>query len=208
MHKPVGDAYEKITHALLYLAASSPKSRLEKIKAIKLLYLADRYHLRRYGRPITKDAYVAMTYGPVGTLAKDILEAQPIYVGEEPIEYARAHIDTKGYDYIPKREPNIQLFSESEKEALDFALENFGKYKWNELIDLTHAFPEWTVHQSELKKSGGMVPMNWLMFFDNPDPNNKDFKRFFSSGDVFEAITNPVAKESFIDRERDATLWK
>jgi hypothetical protein len=45
----------------------------DRVKLTKLIYLADKYHLIRYGRTITNDDYYAMKYGPAGTTLKDIL---------------------------------------------------------------------------------------------------------------------------------------
>src|ERR1700712_384885 len=39
--------------------------RMSYMKLIKLLYLADREALARWGRPITTDSYVSMKHGPV-----------------------------------------------------------------------------------------------------------------------------------------------
>src|SRR5260370_11079880 len=44
-----------------------------KYKICKLLFLADKYHLVRYGRPITGDRICAMEYGPVPSVALDAL---------------------------------------------------------------------------------------------------------------------------------------
>jgi hypothetical protein len=44
------------------------------MKAYKLLWLADRYHLRQYGRTITGDTYFALPLGLIPSDAKNILE--------------------------------------------------------------------------------------------------------------------------------------
>ena len=51
-----------------------------KMKALKLVYIADRYHLRKYGRLITNDTYFAMNYGPVPSGTKDIAEASEVFL--------------------------------------------------------------------------------------------------------------------------------
>ena len=62
----------KIIEALHYILHKIKIA--DKIKIIKLIYLADKYHLVRYGRTITNDDYYAMEYGPVGSTVKDVLE--------------------------------------------------------------------------------------------------------------------------------------
>ena len=44
--------HEKATQAINFFARESG-GQINKMKAIKLIYFAERYHLRKYGRPIT-----------------------------------------------------------------------------------------------------------------------------------------------------------
>ena len=46
-------------------------------KLIKLLYLADREALLRWGRPITTDRYVSMDHGPVVSNVYELIRAEP-----------------------------------------------------------------------------------------------------------------------------------
>ena len=66
-------AHRKATQALNFFALSA-SGRMNKLKALKLVFFADRYHLRLYGRPITNDRYLAMKYGPVASSCKDLAE--------------------------------------------------------------------------------------------------------------------------------------
>jgi len=63
----------KTTQALNYFAIKAGGT-INRMKAIKLVYLADRYHLRKYCRLITNDIYFAMDNGPVASGVKDIAE--------------------------------------------------------------------------------------------------------------------------------------
>src|SRR5680860_294981 len=54
-------SYEKATQALNFMATKDG-GRISKLKAIKLIFLADRYHLRKYGRPVVGDQYFAMEH--------------------------------------------------------------------------------------------------------------------------------------------------
>ena len=66
-------SHKKATQALNFFARSAGGS-ISKIKALKLVFFADRYHLRKYGRPVTNDEYYAMPKGPVPSHVKDIAE--------------------------------------------------------------------------------------------------------------------------------------
>ena len=75
----------KIIQAICYLL--SKVNTADKLKLIKLLYLTDKYHIIRYARTVTNDEYWAMDYGPVGSIAKDILGFDPEFLSKE-FEYA------------------------------------------------------------------------------------------------------------------------
>src|SRR5438270_13824448 len=67
----------KSTQALNYfarLAARGAPESINKMKALKLLFFADRYHLRKYGRPVSDCSYFAMKNGPVASEAKIVAE--------------------------------------------------------------------------------------------------------------------------------------
>ena len=51
--------YKKATQAINYLTKKEG-GQIDKLKLIKLIYLADRYHLRRYGRRVVNYADLAM----------------------------------------------------------------------------------------------------------------------------------------------------
>ena len=71
---------KKIIQALAYMAYKEPNHIMDNIKAYKLLWLADRYHVRRTGRLVTGDAYYAMPKGPVPSDAKNLLEGQATHL--------------------------------------------------------------------------------------------------------------------------------
>ncbi len=84
----------KSTQALNYFAHKSasgaPARRLNRMKALKLLFFADRYHLRKYGRPVSDCAYFAMKHGPVASEAKHVAE-ESARLDNRSRSYARAN---------------------------------------------------------------------------------------------------------------------
>ncbi|MFQ5431748.1 MAG: Panacea domain-containing protein [Nitrospinota bacterium] len=118
-----------------------------KLKLLKLLYLADKYHLIRYGRTVTDDDYYAMEHGPVGSTVKDVLEFNRFTLAENEYAYASKLFDRID-DKTLKAKPGIQsgeleMLSESDIEALDFIIKKFGKMTAAELRNYTHRYPEW-----------------------------------------------------------------
>jgi len=134
----------KIIQAVFYILGNIGKA--DKLKLVKLLYLADKCHLIRYGRTITGDDYWAMDYGPVGSAAKDILSFDAEFLSHE-FEYASRMLrKVNEYDFEAKEEcdpENLDFLSETDFESLDLILEKFGQMTTGELIKYTHTYPEW-----------------------------------------------------------------
>lgn len=137
-----------IIEALYYILKKFRKA--DKIKLVKLLYLADKYHLIRYGRTITNDDYYAMEHGPVGTTVKDVLSLDPFNISKKGYKYASKlleKVDENNFRANTDARVVFDMLSESDKEALDFVVEKFGKMKQWELRDYTHKYPEWYQHE-------------------------------------------------------------
>src|SRR3989344_1297582 len=135
--------YKKATQAINYLTKKEG-GQIDKLKLIKLIYFADRYHLRRYGRPMINDAYFAMPLGPVGSSVKDIAEFSS-FLDESELKYANSYIGRGGgaNTVVSIADVDSGIFSKSEVEALDFAYNEFGAKTPSVLVDITHLYPEW-----------------------------------------------------------------
>ncbi len=124
---------------------------IDKLKVLKLVYFADRYHLRKYGRLITNDEYFAMQLGPVASGVKDIAEFSD-FLGEQERAYASQYLEKTDSCTIKLINPYNQAFlSKTDHEALFFAFEKFGEYSEYDLSELTHKYPEWEKHKNSLE---------------------------------------------------------
>lgn len=141
----------KIIQALAYLAGKEDDKVMDNMKAYKLLWLADRYHLRQTGRTITGDAYYAMPHGIVPSDAKSLLDGAKTKM-RTPRGYMEKYIASKGaYQFMALADADLKVFSDSDQEALDKVYEAFGSMDGKELSDLSHKFPEWTFYRDLLK---------------------------------------------------------
>ncbi|MCP4681504.1 MAG: SocA family protein [Desulfobacterales bacterium] len=137
------------------------------MKAIKLIYFADRYHLRKYGRPITNDEYFAMTYGPVNSGVKDICEMGG-FLGPKEIDYSSKFFDAPDPYHIKSiQDVDDTVLSESELEAFSFAWDVFGRLDQFALAEITHEYPEWKKHKNKLELRS-RIRMDYKDFFDDP----------------------------------------
>jgi hypothetical protein len=62
------------------------------------------------------------------------------------------------------------VLSQTDREALDFAWENFGHYSEFRLQDITHHYPEWKRHARALREGHRRAEIDYSDFFADPDP--------------------------------------
>jgi uncharacterized phage-associated protein len=193
-------AHRKATQALNFLARQA-SGRINKLKALKLVFFADRYHLRKYGRPVSECAYFAMKDGPVASEAKHVAEESD-YLPASARNYARKFLEKKSnYDYASIAEVDKAVLSETDVEALTFAWENFGFVPKYQLRDITHHYPEWKRHKRVLEASGRRrVKMDYADFFADPDEG-------YNPCHALTAKEREVARDLFLQRQAFDQRW-
>ncbi len=150
--------------------------QIDKLKALKLVYFADRYHLRKYGRLITNDIYFAMELGPVASSTKDIAEGSE-FLDQAEREYANKYLHLESpHELVSGNSVDHEILSDSDIEALDFAWDNFGHLDQFKLAELTHFYPEWERNKQALLLNS-RIEMRLEDFLDDPTRNiEKCFK--------------------------------
>jgi len=131
--------------AMLQYLLSGVGGEYNYMALLKLAFFADRFHVRKYARPVSMDDYFAFSYGPAGSMLKDIVLEPDIIFFERshPIERSGPYsVRLTSNDYAKNQ------FSKSDFEAMNFSLSHFGDLgKKNKgpfiLSDISHAYPEW-----------------------------------------------------------------
>ncbi len=187
-----GFNYKKAIQALNFLAEKSGGT-LNKMKAIKLIWLSDRLHLRKYGRMITSDVYFALPFGPVPSTTRDILELNSTFITEVEYDYGKEHIEnTDQYSFKSKKHPSLRVFSKTDIDVINQIFENYGHIEPFALSELSHSFPEWKKYDSPLKsKIASRFEIEIDDFFVNVDDGTNLFM------DSAEQIT--ISREIFND---------
>lgn len=197
----IDSIYKKGTQAINYLARKKD-GKINKMKAIKLVYFADRYHVRKYGRPIVGDVYWAMKYGPVASnalrLANLELEGSLLKYVSEFIGHPKG--DTKLQEIISKKEVDLDIFSQTELEAIENIYKEFGDRDQFELAQITHDYPEWAKFKSDIIDKGKKrVRMDYVDFFK--DPKNEGLSVFSAPAEHLE-----MAKEIYLENKEVSNL--
>ncbi len=121
---------------------------------IKLLYLADRVALVKWGRSITGDEYFTMKLGPVLSEVHDLItEMQP---PNEDHPWTRS-IAKSSWDVSLQKDAGDDELSEAEERVLDKIFEKFKPF----LTGNPFALPDW-IHDNlrEVKRiQGGRIPL-------------------------------------------------
>lgn len=107
----------KAIETILYLAKRISGSY--KYNICKMLYLADKTCLEKYGRFIFGESYSAMKQGATPSKSYDLLKR----IAEECIEELRV----EGNAVIPLRDANLDYLSESDIECLDQTIALYDK---------------------------------------------------------------------------------
>ncbi|MDP2320793.1 MAG: Panacea domain-containing protein [Acidobacteriota bacterium] len=168
----------KLVNALAFFADAGVGG-LTKLKAAKLLYLADQRHLFRFGRPITGDRYIAMDLGPVPESAFQLISslADP-EEAEDPGRRAAAERLSLRKGVLQKyavvravQKPDLEVFSDSEIEVLQSIVKEFGKRKASELVDLTHGHAAYKRADAG-RSPGSSVDLPYEYFFEDAPPGS------------------------------------
>lgn len=107
---------------------------------LKMLYLADRLHLEKYGRPITGDRYFALPEGPAGTETYDLMK----YLRGErqfttfPLARELLRVDPKTYRIDVLRDPDLTVFSKSDLACLKDVADICNRRGGAHIRDLAH----------------------------------------------------------------------
>lgn len=171
-----GFDYKKAVQTLNFFAIKEG-GHINKMKALKLIWLSDRLHLRMYARPIVHDQYWALRLGPIQSNTKDLAEKED-FLSVEERNYRDQYLvpDEDRLQIQSIRPLEIKEFAKTDLESLEQIYTEFGnKDEWK-LSDLSHEYPEWLKFKDELTTGkGSRFAMDYLDFFENPQSLQNDF---------------------------------
>ncbi|MFQ6117800.1 MAG: Panacea domain-containing protein [Candidatus Bipolaricaulia bacterium] len=142
---------KKATEMAAYLLEKSG-GKMYYLQLIKLLYIADREALRRWGYPLTGDSYFSLPHGPVPSRIKDLVTDDPQFSGSK---FWTSYIRTENYEVKLQRKAPLGSLSQADIELLDEIFDKYGQLERFELADMTHEFPEWQDPQ------GSRIPITY-----------------------------------------------
>lgn len=144
----------KALEALVLVVTDWPE--VSAFYASKIIFLADKEHLNRFGRPVVGDRYIAMDNGPVPSAIYDWFKGNIDRMGDPQAIVDAIEFDRTGR-YVKaraKRAPRLDLLSPSDVEAIQTAMVFCRGRSVSELSRYTHDDPAW--QQADL--NGEMNP--------------------------------------------------
>jgi len=162
------------TLAAVTYIASKDIPDLTMYKILKILFLADKCHLVKYGRTLTGDRYSALPDGPVPSRVYDFFSKQvlkkPFSVEGRKIVANLAFDRKLKYPVFRATVPHdADELSKSDISALDYAINEFWNLDYNQLKAITHKYPAYKKAWEARPKGRDSVLMNVEDLFEG-DP--------------------------------------
>jgi len=154
--KLINKEFEKRKNAILYFCKTVKYPF--KTKIYKLLYFLDFLHFKQTGRPVTDLEYYTFDFGPVPMkLHEEIREDKIPEELKSYLKIFKEKDETTGEEkyikFIPKRKPNLEIFTEKEKEILEQVATIFKDAQAKDMTEVSHLKNEpW----DKTKKEKGM----------------------------------------------------
>ena len=157
--------------AVAYIASKNPPN-FDKYRVCKLIFLSDKRHLVRYGRPITGDTYYALDWGPVPSVTLAALSNNHPLANElrgvlekERASKGKPRPKNPRFRLRPKKRPWLEFLSKSDLNVLDEIVEEYGSKTFDELYQITHALPAY--YKAWARREGNRQLMRFEEFFED-----------------------------------------
>lgn len=138
----------KAAQTIAYLTIKNGRHPLNILKAVKLVYLADRESVRRHGFPIQDEAHYSLPHGPVNSTTYAFIKGevppdQTAGWAEFLTDRSNHRIGLRDRDIDPD---DLDELSDADIAVLEAVWEQFGHMSAWDLVDWTHDphnVPEW-----------------------------------------------------------------
>jgi uncharacterized phage-associated protein len=128
-----------VINSLIYILSKFEDNTAEFHKTFKILYFAEQKHLAKYGKSITDDSYAALPYGPVPSLAYDIVKySKGTDTTNENLAEASKMITVNHNNITSNIEVDLEWLSKTEIDCLDESFNENKDLTFGQLTDKSH----------------------------------------------------------------------
>jgi uncharacterized phage-associated protein len=147
---------------------------LDMFLAIKMLYLADKQALIRWGKTITGDSFVSLPKGPVLTKIYNLFKGNGS--ARDLQRWKACFSERVNHSIHLLSQVDVDLLSEREKEALDEARLEVNNFAPWDVADWLHATcPEWT------DPNGSSLPIDPIVILENAGRSEQEIANIVKS---------------------------
>ncbi|MCK4946622.1 MAG: SocA family protein [Alphaproteobacteria bacterium] len=175
----------KILDTICFVIAEARErsKSVDQYDIVKTIFLADKKHLNKYGRPITFDNYHAMKFGPVPSLTYNFLKEDQSKLkkyGIKNLKWTRKPSTGKTFVFSLKSSANctFKSLSESDKEHLRGAFGVIKNLSFQQIRKLTHEDAAYI--EANPRGLSGSPLMSYGMLFDSPNYETAEVVEFAS----------------------------
>lgn len=149
---------------------------IDKLKVLKLVWISDILHLRRYWKLIIWDTYFDMKMWPVACWIKNICEFDSEYLSSKTLDYISEYLQKSFNEIRTKKETDFSQFSDSNFEVINEVFDKFWLNNSFRLKRITCNYLELTKPENKLNKSTkSEIQINYFDFFENTLNQDKIF---------------------------------
>jgi len=172
---------QKIIEVITWIAKRLPDS--DRYTILKTLFYGDKFHLQKYGRPITGDTYIKMAAGPVASYAYDLIKKDAFLPREILIAASQAfNVDDNPYAAIvAMRDPSLDWLSGTDLACLEEAASHCCGKDFHTLKRETHLEPAW----AEASMNG---EMDFALFIDEGAPDREGLLEYMAETAPCQAV--------------------
>lgn len=133
--------FKKTISVIAYIINKLKRIReVDLIYLFKVLYFADKEHIKKYGRSILDDRYIAMANGPVPSFVYDLIKGirgDGIKLDSYNSFYNSFTVNKQFY-IDSSVEADMDFMSSSDIECIDNSIEKYGNWDSESLSDESH----------------------------------------------------------------------
>ena len=163
------------TQQIAALIKNGSKNTENQLLLTKLMWAADRFSLRNWGRSVSQSSYSATKLGPVPLRILDLIKPGHGYLSSIDSDYVSNVFALSGANSEIVQlisDPGEDYLSELNKEFIQKSESVFRGFEPLVLVNhVSREYPEWKKHEAVLEPLGRRksVAMDQLDFFENPD---------------------------------------
>jgi hypothetical protein len=116
---------------------------MEMYLFIKMLYLADRESLKKWGEPITGDRTVSMKHGPILGRIYDLIKGRMVYSVNFPWTEFISNVDEESNRVFLTKDPGTDELSKSEMKILQELHSKFKNFTFGKMREFCHSLKEY-----------------------------------------------------------------